>query len=99
MAHKSHIIDDDGEVTIILQSLNAIFAIWDNDIGGNELSSTQKNRDDNKIINGEYRIKVSVRHLMFVSPVFKKTLYGGWKKKASLSSRLEQQRFEWQLGY
>lgn len=81
MAHKSHIIDDDGEVTIILQSLNAIFAIWDNDIGGNELPSTQKNRDDNKIINGEYRIKVSVRHLMFVSPVFKKTLYGGWKKK------------------
>lgn len=84
MAHKSHIIDDDGEVTIILQRPNATFAIWDNDIGGNELSSTQNNRDDNEAINGEYHIKVSARHLMFVSPVFQKTLYGGWKKGVTL---------------
>lgn len=66
------------EVTIILQNANAPFAVWSD--SEQDIKIAQESETTNETAKYEYRIQVSAKHLMLASPVFKKTLSGGWKE-------------------
>ncbi|KAH8694916.1 hypothetical protein BGW36DRAFT_299995 [Talaromyces proteolyticus] len=82
------IIDPDGEVIIVLADANAPFAVLDKKVRsgssteGPEKSELATQESDANQDEGRkcYRIQVSAKHLALASPVFKKTLHGGWKE-------------------
>lgn len=85
MPRKPYAIDEDGEVIMILENANAPFAVWSENKKDVEIS--QESETKKEITKYEYRIQVSAKHLMLASPVFKKTLSGGWEESITLAKK------------
>ncbi|OJJ88525.1 uncharacterized protein ASPGLDRAFT_162963 [Aspergillus glaucus CBS 516.65] len=99
MTDKTHVIDEDGEVIIILENANAPFAVWSDNEQDVEIPQELETKNDETAKN-EYRIQVSAKHLMLASPVFKKTLSGGWKESFNFVNKgsVEIKVDSWDIG-
>lgn len=99
MTDKTHVIDEDGEVIIILENANAPFAVWSDNEQDVEIPQESETKNDETAKN-EYRIQVSAKHLMLASPVFKKALSGGWKESFTFVNKrsVEIKVDSWDIG-
>ncbi|KOC17613.1 hypothetical protein AFLA70_304g001121 [Aspergillus flavus AF70] len=77
--NATHVIDPDGNVTIILQNANKRFVRFIEE-------SSLKRKRKTPFVTQEFRILVSASHLTSVSPVFKSALEGTWKEGLTLRS-------------
>ncbi|PLB54143.1 hypothetical protein P170DRAFT_319011, partial [Aspergillus steynii IBT 23096] len=90
MTANLHIIDPDGEVTIVLHHPNAPFAAFDKEVGNDnngDIDSPDGDTSDSRQEHDEVRFQVSAKHMILASPVFKRLLKGPWKEGTELAKQ------------
>ncbi|KAF7594368.1 hypothetical protein BBP40_009349 [Aspergillus hancockii] len=76
MKEPTSVIDENGDVVIVLRNPNAPFTVW---AEGPESAKEKKMAESQ-----EFRILVSSKHLILLSPVFKAAFTRDWKEGRTL---------------